>query len=409
MVGELASGTTMSPMAYLGRLTLLSLCVSLVCGSMVTDCGPQFQGKCLCGIVDYQERMHQYVVNCTNSGFKNTAMLEFLPSQTEVLIFTGNFIQELPWNVFGTFTNLSHLRVVDMSNNGIREIKGKAYHRVANVERLVLNHNDLVISETESANYHHRRVFSNFVNLIELHLTDAFADNTPENLASDLHDIFVSSGLTKLIKLHLEQNEISIFKDPRIFCDLPSLMDLHLSDNLLTGLHFNITCLEHLRFLDLESNKIAGLTKEDLEILDSFPKREQNLVLDLRDNPFLCDCAVQELYTWLQTTKVEVRNRDVLRCHKGLPESNKGELVLDVRQIQCPLQMAASQSIASSHYATAVVLGLLLTVLAVLGIVVVYLYRADIKRGMTPIVNNVSRKVQYTSIGRQPEDQEMEV
>nr|CAD7437526.1 unnamed protein product [Timema bartmani] len=83
MVGEQASGTTMSSMAYLGRLTLLSLCVSLVRGSMATDCGPQFQGKCLCGIVDYQERMHQYVVNCTNSGFKNTAMLEFLPSQTE--------------------------------------------------------------------------------------------------------------------------------------------------------------------------------------------------------------------------------------------------------------------------------------------------------------------------------------
>lgn len=72
------------------------------------------------------------------------------------------------------------------------------------------------------------RVFSNFVNLVELHLTDAFADNTPEDLAADLHDIFVNSELQELRKLHLEQNEISQFKDPKVFCDLPNLQDLHL-------------------------------------------------------------------------------------------------------------------------------------------------------------------------------------
>lgn len=74
-------------------------------------------------------------------------------------------------------------------------------------------------------------VFSNFENLLELHLTDAFADNTPaEDLASDLHDIFVNSDLQELQKLHLEQNEISQFKDPSVFCDLPSLQDLHLGN-----------------------------------------------------------------------------------------------------------------------------------------------------------------------------------
>ena len=53
------------------------------------------------------------------------------------------------------------------------------------------------------------RVFSNFENLMELHLTDAFADNSPEDLASDLHDIFFNSDLNQLRKLHLEQNEIT--------------------------------------------------------------------------------------------------------------------------------------------------------------------------------------------------------
>jgi hypothetical protein len=77
------------------------------------------------------------------------------------------------------------------------------------------------------------RVFSNFESLVELHLTNAFADNSSEELAADLHDIFINSDLTKLRKLHLEQNEISHFKDPRLFCELNDLMDLHLSKLLI--------------------------------------------------------------------------------------------------------------------------------------------------------------------------------
>lgn len=75
-------------------------------------------------------------------------------------------------------------------------------------------------------------MFSNFESLEELHLTDAFADNTPEDLAAGLHDIFMNSDLKKLRKLHLEQNEIISFKDPRVFCDLTSLLDLHLGSFL---------------------------------------------------------------------------------------------------------------------------------------------------------------------------------
>ncbi|KAG8320119.1 hypothetical protein J6590_076321 [Homalodisca vitripennis] len=130
-------------------------------------------------------------------------------------------------NVFGTVNPYLDLKVVDMSNNNIRDIRGKSYHRVSNVERLILNHNQISISSKEPS-HHHPRVFSNFVNLLELHLTDAFADNTPDDLASDLHDIFVNSELQELRKLHLEQNKISKFKDTKMFCDLPSLQDLHL-------------------------------------------------------------------------------------------------------------------------------------------------------------------------------------
>ncbi|XP_063225626.1 trophoblast glycoprotein [Bacillus rossius redtenbacheri] len=357
------------------------------------ECGPAFRGKCLCGVDDYQDRLRQYIVNCSGTGFKDTSVLQHLPAQVQVLVFTGNSIPELPWNVFGTLNNLSELRVVDMSNNGIKDIKGKTYHRVANVERLVLNNNDLTISESGEAHHHHPRVFSNFVNLMELHLTDAFADNVTGDLAQDLHDIFVNSNLTKVKKLHLEQNEISVFKDPDIFCDLPGLMDLHLGDNLLPGIGFNLACLGRLRFLDLEGNRISGLSEGELAMLDSLPARNQSVVVDLGDNPLPCDCSVRRLYTWLQTTRVQVRNKDALRCRGGV--------------VQCEPRSDASSS-AGSHYVSNVILGLMFTTVVLLGAAAAFVYRAELNKFARPIKDSVSRKIQYTSIGK-PEDQEMEV
>lgn len=51
-------------------------------------CPPDFGGRCLCGKANYNGRQ-RYLVNCTNSKFEDAAMLEKLPLQTEVVIFTG--------------------------------------------------------------------------------------------------------------------------------------------------------------------------------------------------------------------------------------------------------------------------------------------------------------------------------
>jgi len=290
-----------------------------------------------------------------------------------------------------------------MSNNRIREIRGKSYHRVGNVQRLILNHNDLTISSTDGSNHHHPRVFSNFENLMELHLTDAFADNTPDNLAADLHDIFVNSNLTQLTKLHLEQNEISGFSDPQVFCDLPKLMDLHLGDNLLRRVDFNITCLRHLRFLDLERNRISGFSTKDLDILDSIPAQNRSLIIDLRGNHFLCDCNIANLYAWLQRTQVQVRNKEMLRCHRGLPEGNGGEPIMDLRQIQCAPEKRAADGSEMQGKATTVVLGILTFILFALIVTVAYMNRMAIKYRLTPVLDTISRKVQYTTIGKDDE------
>lgn len=375
---------------------VILLAVPIVNGG---DCGPKFKNKCSCGMGEYIDRI-QYIVNCTNSGFRDTSMLEHLPPQTEVLIWTGNYVPELPWNVFGAINDLANLTIVDMSNNHIREIRGKSYHHVPNVKRLILNHNNLSISsdDDDDVNHHHPRVFSNFINLMELHLTNAFSDNTSTELSEDLHDIFMNSNLTKLTKLHLEQNEIRKFKDKRVFCDLPSLRDLHLGDNLLEELNFNVICLTHLRFLDLERNKFTQMKLKDLNVLDIVAKpqgRDTELIIDLTYNQLACDCTINNIQDWLKKTKVKIRNLDNLFCYK---QGRPYQPLLSVKFNKCRVQNRNSGT-TKGHTITLVFLFVAFcTVLLSLVTILVYINRNRIKKIVNPVMTNVSRKVQYTTI-----------
>ena len=121
-------------------------------------------------------------------------MLEFLPDETEVLIFNGNNIEYLPNNVLGITQEHELLKVIDLSNNNISEISGKAFHKVRNVEILILNHNDLRISGEES----HPRILTNFLNLKELYLTNAFTEVIDSKYY--LKDLQVSKNLVITIK-----------------------------------------------------------------------------------------------------------------------------------------------------------------------------------------------------------------
>lgn len=89
-----------------------------------------------------------------------------------------------------------------MSNNRIREIRGKAYHHVQRVERLILDFNKLSLDPERN----HPRVFSNFVSLLELHLTNAFERERPRDLAATLHDIFVNRYSTAILNYNNKSN-----------------------------------------------------------------------------------------------------------------------------------------------------------------------------------------------------------
>ncbi|XP_076301253.1 trophoblast glycoprotein-like [Lasioglossum baleicum] len=349
------------------------------------ECGEAFKNQCICRKTCYENR-HQYVVNCTDSKFRNTEPLAHLPNETQVLIFTGNYLEELPWNVFGTLDRFPELRVIDMSNNKIREIRGKAYHHVQRVQRLILDFNELSLDPDRS----HPRVFSNFVSLLELHLTDAFEDgrqDRPRDLAATLHDIFVNSNLARLMKLHLEQNEISEFRDPNVFCDLPKILDLYLGDNALTALHFNISCLPNLRFLDLQRNKFTKVVEHDLHAMDAIVEHNKNIAVDLTGNPLECSCQLNPFVKWINQTKVFVRNKDNLKCYEG----KTAHAIHEMRS--CKVKLFSS----APHGAT-ILLFFLSLVLIGLVCALIYVQRVKLHKKIEPILDSVNKRVRYTSI-----------
>lgn len=380
----------------LGAVLLLAMVALTTAGDPAqSECGIAFRGKCTCGMAEY-DRHQRYVVNCTNAGFSSTNVLESMPSEVEVVIFTGNLLQTLPWNIFGTINEYPLLRIIDMRNNHIGEIRGKTYHHVQQVERLILDHNNISISPTgDELNHLHPRIFSNFINLRALHLTDAFADFTSPDLSKNLHAIFINSNLTKLNILHLEQNEIVRFKDRNVFCDLPQLMDLHLGDNNLNEINFNITCLRHLRFLDLERNRFETVNQRDMDTLtklSNLPGRGE-LIVDFSRNPFQCDCSIFDFVNWLRTTNVTVRNRNGLMCSRT---DEYTEPVLQLAFRKC-LVRSLEHTTTTGHQVTLIFLlvALLFVMVGLIG-ALIYVSKDRIKYFVSPVVS--SRKVQYTTI-----------
>eukprot|EP00096_Caligus_rogercresseyi_P003335 TRINITY_DN1619_c0_g2_i2.p1 TRINITY_DN1619_c0_g2~~TRINITY_DN1619_c0_g2_i2.p1 ORF type:complete len:414 (-),score=90.60 TRINITY_DN1619_c0_g2_i2:1473-2714(-) len=395
-----------------GEWYLMFLCVSFFLdlsfaynGGDKTDgsnCTSVFENRCRCGYGHYPSWRPQeslYIINCTNSGFITTEMLEDLDERTQVLIFTGNKLPELEWNIFGFFNKTRNLEVVDMSHNQFEDIPGKAYHRVGFVKKLILSHNNLRISGANS----HPRLFSNFYELEELDLRNTFSETVDSGYyLRDLKDIFISSNMTKLKKLNLEQNEIWKFQDDRMFCALPSLRELYIGDNQLQSIDIDTDCLKQLTLLDLRYNKIKRLDKatiDKLEIAFGNNAGNQERRLIMNENPFHCDCHLRPFFDWVSQTKARI-NKEDLRCYNGWPKFNAGKRLSSISKLECPptsLNEESSKLSVSTSITQALLLILLLLVAALLS-VFVWVNRTQFKGQLAPVVKSVQKSMQYKTI-----------
>ena len=94
-------------------------------------------------------------------------------------------------------------------------------------------------------------MFTNFLNLRELHLTNAFTENIDSKYyLDDLATMIMAAlaeGVNNLTKLYLGQNEIWSIKNEMFCSDLfPVLSHLDLSNNQLYDLNFKFECIKKL-------------------------------------------------------------------------------------------------------------------------------------------------------------------
>jgi Leucine-rich repeat (LRR) protein len=314
-------------------------------------------------------------------------MLKQLPQQASRLRHIKLKIPYLDWNVFGVWDDHVDLKVIDLSNNQIEDIDGKAFHKVSNVSRLLLNHNNLKIS----GRYHHRRVLSNFKSLEELHLTNAFTEVIDSKwYLDDLKDILLAAEMTKLYKLHLEQNEIWSIEDPDMFCDLPGLKDLYLGDNQLKSIEFRFDCIKKLRFLDLQYNKIKRLDGHPMKQIDNAFANQKGRKINLIQNPWVCDCYLKPFIEWVLTTNSSLHQKQRMRCYQGKPETNAGKSFskLDVKAMGCISNPEVTHSL----------LTILIVLLVALMFILLYFNRRKVQDNVKPLIDNFQRSMQYKTI-----------
>lgn len=355
-------------------------------------CPVEFEDVCECGYVRYgPENKLTYVTKCSNTGFDNALMLRKLPPETEVLIFVGNEVKDLPVNIFDQDIVYDKLHTIDMSNNHIQTIKGKTFHNVANVTKLILNDNDLYIVFKDLR----PRMFSNFINLEELHLRNAFTEKVKaRDYLTNLAQIFKNSSLNHLKILNMESNEISNIQ-PDEFCSLPALQELYLGNNHLKDIPLNFSCIKHLRILDTGNNLIPHLSDASLQNLEHV-KNNSHLMVNLTANPFRCDCSMVKTYKWIMTTNITLVNRENFQCLDGF-HLNIGKTVASVKlnELQC-IPMLKEFNYHYSPSLMTLTVGMILVLIGV--ITIIYKNRTAVGTSWRRIIYPIRSKFHYVSL-----------
>lgn len=372
----------------------------------VTGCPAEFQGACHCGVVPYGvDHVPTYVTNCTNAAFDDSTMLQHVPIETEVLIFVNNELYDLHFNIFGKESGLSQLHTVDLSNNHIQTIKGRTFHNVNNVTKLVLNDNDLYVVSKDF----HPRMFSNFKSLEELQLRNAFSDKDvrekTDRYLSNLADTFKESGLVNLKALDLSENGFTDFKNASFFQSMPALETIALRSNKMSNLDVDLTLMPRLKSLDLSNNNFPFLRRATLSRISAVA----GLGLNLSGNPLRCDCRMLDTYHYLLKSTGSVADKEEWRCYEANPSENVGKSLfeIDPRDLQCELK--ADPPAAHDLHVSYIVLGLVGVIFGVILAVVVFRHRRQVQSLALRVSEPVRNKFNYSSLDKKDIEAEMEV
>ena len=180
----------------------------------------------------------------------------------------------------------NHLTYFDLSNNRIERLGPNTFRRLAHLKKLDLSNNKLGIATTET-------------------FTVVFRNNS------------------KLISLNLAYNDL-VYLPEKVFQFNRRLQQLDLTGNKITQIHFKISELTYLIYIDFRSNLINNLdasSRRQINMLYNNKQTYKNImgtnkkiVIDLRDNPFSCSCHSLDFIRWFVNSPVFDDSRDEYFC-----------------------------------------------------------------------------------------------
>ena len=210
------------------------------------------------------------MLNCSVYLFANMSVLE--------LSFTDNLLPQFDVNFFN-----DGLENLDISNNKFQTINPLALKNLKSIEILDLSRNELF--ETKFFN----ETFSVLFRYSQ-----------------------------KLKTLLLSSNKLS-FLPKRMLSDTNSLENLHLFNNSLQQISFDISHLLNLTVMDMLNNKIKYLDTDSQNELETLHRRQKEEKRDLvqvllQGNPFSCECQYLDFLQWFAKSTIFDYNRNTCFC-----------------------------------------------------------------------------------------------
>ncbi|CAH2009581.1 unnamed protein product [Acanthoscelides obtectus] len=207
---------------------------------------------------------------------KSLAMLETLKK----LEMQENRISEIHE---GDFEGLRNLDSLGLAHNKLRTVPAKVFTHITLLNSLELEGNNIDTIDPEA--------FAGLEeNLQYLRLGDNNIHTIPTEALKRLH---------RLRHLDLRANNISYIAEDAFvgFGDSITFLNLQKNDiRTLSGLVFEN--LNSLETLNLQNNKLMHVSEDVMEpVLDTLR------VVDITDNPLLCDCELQWYKNWLRNLK----------------------------------------------------------------------------------------------------------
>ncbi|CAH1790583.1 unnamed protein product [Owenia fusiformis] len=173
-------------------------------------------------------------------------------------------------------------------------------------------------------------------------------------------DSLIFQNCSTLVSLDLENTKLSGIPK-QTFKDMNQVQFINISGNGINKLDVDLKNNRNLTLLNASSNFITHLTSSMMSQLEMIAAQPNHtLIVDIQNNPLLCDCGQIEFIQWIKRTKVMLHNFDDYSCFSGDDSYNIKTLVISELELRCKMKMITITTVA-----TCVVLFIFLVSLAI--------------------------------------------